>query len=178
MNIIDLVKQIQNKNFDNFYVFAGEEITLANIYLGRMGNVKRVDTVAEIYSKLTTKNKLFKTNESFVYVVRDDTDFMNNNKVEELISRMKYNTLVFCCTELKKNSKFYKATKEHLIEFNTMTTEQLIPEVKKLLPMDTKMAEQLIIACDNNYGLIVNEIDKNAFLIITNAREVYGKGFK
>jgi DNA polymerase III delta subunit len=26
--------------------------------------------------------------------------------------------------------------------------------------MDTKMAEQLIIACDNNYGLIVNEIDK------------------
>ena len=160
MNIIDLVKQIQNKNFDNFYVFAGEEITLANIYLGRMGNVKRVDTVAEIYSKLTTKNKLFKTNESFVYVVRDDTDFMNNNKVEELISRMKYNTLVFCCTELKKNSKFYKATKDHLIEFNTMTTEQLIPEVKKLLPMDTKMAEQLIIACDNNYGLIVNEIDK------------------
>ena len=25
---------------------------------------------------------------------------------------------------------------------------------------------------------IINEIDKNAFLIITNAREVYGKGLK
>ena len=25
---------------------------------------------------------------------------------------------------------------------------------------------------------IINEIDKEAFLIITNAREVYGKGFK
>lgn len=160
MDIVTLVKQIQNNNLDNFYVFAGEEITLANIYLNKMGTVKRVDTVAEILSKLRNKNKLFKNNEHYIYVVRDDSDFMNYPKLEELISQIKCNTLVFCCTELKKNTKFYKATKEHIVEFNCMTTQQLLGEVQKIVPINKKLAEDFIVACDNNYGAILNELDK------------------
>lgn len=160
MNIITLKNQIVNNNLNHFYVFAGEEISLANIYLNKMGNVVRIDSVADIFSKLKTRNKLFKTQESIVYVVRDDSDFINNPKVEELINQIKYNTLVVCCTELKKNSKFYKICKDYLIEFNPMTTEQLKGEVKRLLPMSNEMTEQLILACDNNYGAILSEIDK------------------
>lgn len=160
MDIVSLNKQIQQGKLNRFYVFVGEEISLANIYLCKMGTVKRVDTVAEILPRLRTKNKLFKTNEDCVYVVRDDMDFIMNTKVDELINSFKYNTLVLCCTQLKKNTKFYKLIKDYIVEFNPMSTKQLLPQVKKLLPMDNAVAEQFIEACDNNYGAILNEIDK------------------
>jgi len=47
-----------------------------------------------------------------------------------------------------------------------------------------KKQEQNIILCVASRGeireirFIINEIDKNAFIVITNAREVFGKGFK
>ena len=161
MDLVKLKKQIQQNALDRFYCFAGEEISLQSIYLNKMGTIKRVDTVAEIWKSLTTKSKLFKSTSNIVYVVRDDKEFMTNAKLEELIGLIKYNTLILQVTKLDKKTKFYKTAKDYLIEFNPMTTQQLLQTVLNLMPIkDTKLTSQFIEACGNNYGVILSELDK------------------
>ena len=163
MDIVTLKKQIQQGKLDRFYVFAGEEIALQNIYLDKMGELKRADTVTEIWGKLTNSKclKLFKQDHDYIYVVRDDDEFIKNNKLSELIGLINNNTLVLCVTKIDKKTKFYKAVKDYVIEFNKMTTQQLLPTVMNASPIkDRALISQFIEACDNDYGAIMSEIDK------------------
>ena len=59
MDIVKFKKQVQQGKLDHFYVFTGDEIALQNIYLNQLSNVKRVDTVLEVWSKLKSSNKLY-----------------------------------------------------------------------------------------------------------------------
>lgn len=161
MDIVKFKKQVQQGKLDHFYVFTGDEIALQNIYLNQLSNIKRVDTVLEIWSKLKSSNKLFKQDAEHVYVVRDDKDFMSKDNILELISNIKHNTLILQVTKLDKKTKFYKAVKDYVIEFNTMTTKQLLPTIMNLMPVkNSKMATEFIEACNNDYGTIMSELDK------------------
>lgn len=161
MDIVKFKKQVQQGKLDHFYVFTGDEIALQNIYLNQLSNIKRVDTVLEIWSKLKSSNKLFKQDAEHVYVVRDDKDFMSKDNILELISNIKHNTLILQVTKLDKKTKFYKAIKDYVIEFNTMTTKQLLPTIMNLMPVkNSKMATEFIEACNNDYGTIMSELDK------------------
>lgn len=161
MDIVKFKKQVQQGKLDHFYVFTGDEIALQNIYLNQLSNVKRVDTVLEVWSKLKSSNKLFKQGAEHVYVVRDDKDFMSKDNILELISNIKHNTLILQVTKLDKKTKFYKAIKDYVIEFNTMTTKQLLPTIMNLMPVkNSKMTTEFIEACNNDYGTIMSELDK------------------
>lgn len=161
MDIVKFKKQVQQGKLDHFYVFTGDEIGLQNIYLNQLSNVKRVDTVLEVWSKLKSSNKLFKQGAEHVYVVRDDKDFMSKDNILELISNIKHNTLILQVTKLDKKTKFYKAIKDYVIEFNTMTTKQLLPTIMNLMPVkNSKMTTEFIEACNNDYGTIMSELDK------------------
>lgn len=161
MDIVKFKKQVQQGKLDHFYVFTGDEIALQNIYLNQLSNIKRVDTVLEIWSKLKSSNKLFKQDAEHVYVVRDDKDFMSKDNILELISNIKHNTLILQVTKLDKKTKFYKAIKDYVIEFNTMTTKQLLPTIMNLMPVkNSKMTTEFIEACNNDYGTIMSELDK------------------
>lgn len=161
MDIVKFKKQVQQGKLDHFYVFTGDEIALQNIYLNQLSNVKRVDTVLEVWSKLKSSNKLFKQGAEHIYVVRDDKDFMSKDNILELVSNIKHNTLILQVTKLDKKTKFYKAIKDYVIEFNTMTTKQLLPTIMNLMPVkNSKMTAEFIEACNNDYGTIMSELDK------------------
>ena len=166
MDLVLLKKQIQQNKLEHFYIFCGPEIGLQNMYINQMSNnmPARADSIKEIWSKLTGKNRLFKTNRKFVYVVRDDEHFMSNEKYWDSINNIVSGTLVLLITDLDKRSKFYKHFKDIIIPFNHLTTAQLLPSVKKLIKGTDANLKYFIEACDNDYNTILNELDKLKYL--------------
>lgn len=157
MNLNELKGQIKNGNIMPFYIFTGEEIELQNIYLNKMGNVVRVDSVSNVYRQLTSK-LLIGNNKDNIYVCRDDDDFIKNEKAWTNISnKIKNGTLVLQLTSPNKRSKFYKTFENtNIVEFNHVSTAQLQPMISKLIDGDVKY---LIECCDNDYKSILNFID-------------------
>ena len=161
MDIVELKSQIKSGKLDNLYVFVGEEIGLMNLYISKMSDeAHRVDSVAGVWKRLTSrglgKGKPF-------YVVRDDKEFMQAEKVWTTAEKMiRYGTLVLLYTNLDKRSRFYKAMEEHMVVFDKMTRHQLVNFVMKEFPYGIKEeeAEYLCEACNDDYTQIQNEMDK------------------
>ena len=165
MELIELNRAIMEHNLDNFYIFTGEEINLMNLYLNQIGDNKRVDTVLEIWSKLTSTGKFtkpkFKT-----YVVRDDMEFAKDEKAWSNISKIKNGRLVLLYTDIKKTTKFYKHFKDIIVEFKHLTTAQLYhqlmqnPKYAIIANADKNILEYFIESCNNDLNTIDNEVDK------------------
>ena len=160
MDIVELKRQIKAKELLNFYIFTGEEIALMNIYINQMSkDVRRVATVSEVYTALTSK--LIGDNSGVVYVVRDDKDFMTREKVYlDIGKKIKNGILVLCITDVDHRSKFYTHYKDTIIDFPHMTTAQLYPSVSKLVKGRENVINYFIERCDNDYATIMNNIDK------------------
>lgn len=162
MDIVALKKQIKDKKLDNFYILAGEEIGVLNVYISQMGdNVVRADEVSEIWTKLTSRTL---GTQPAVYVVRDDKKFMSAEREKVwtgIQDKIKNGILVLCATNLDKRSKFAKAFEENTVVFEKMTPAQLVQFAKKHLKTASKPAlEHLVYLCDNDYSRVENEIDK------------------
>lgn len=160
MDLVQLKKQIKEKKLDNFYILAGEEIGILNIYINKMGtNIVRADEVADVWRNLTTRT--FGRSDT-VYVVRDDKKFMSMEKVwENITDKIKNGILVICITNLDKRSKFYKAFQDRVVIFEKMTEAQLLHFCKKQLPsVSDSILKYLIYLCNNDYTRVENEIDK------------------
>ena len=165
MELIELNRAIMEHNLDNFYIFTGEEINLMNLYLNQISDNERVDTVLEIWSKLTSTGKFtkpkFKT-----YVVRDDMDFLKNEKAWSNISKIKNGRLVLLYTDIKKTTKFYKHFKDIIVEFKHLTTAQLYHQLQQnpkyaiIANADKNILEYFIESCNNDLNTIDNEVDK------------------
>ena len=78
MELVQLKQDIKSKKLKKFYVFTGTELGVMGIYLSEIGNVLKADSVADIWKKLTVKNL---KNESYVFCVRDDKDFLKNTEL-------------------------------------------------------------------------------------------------
>ena len=165
MELIELNRAIMEHNLDNFYIFTGEEINLMNLYLNQIGDNERVDTVLEIWSKLTSTGKFtkpkFKT-----YVVRDDMEFAKDEKAWSNISKIKNGRLVLLYTDIKKTTKFYKHFKDIIVEFKHLTTAQLYHQLQQnpkyaiIVNADKNILEYFIESCNNDLNTIDNEVDK------------------
>ena len=163
MDIVKLKSQIKSGKLDNLYVFVGEEIGLMNLYIGKMcKDAHRVDSVAGVWKRLTSRG--LNGGKSF-YVVRDDKEFMQAEKVWSVADKMiRYGTLVLLYTNLDKRSRFYKAMEHHIVTFDKMTRPQLANFVSKQFPFDISQdeIEYLCEACNDDYTQIQNEMDKLA----------------
>lgn len=164
MELVELNRQLRTNNIGNFYIFTGDEIGLQNVYLKQFGEYKRVDTVSEILSKLTTRGFGFNKSTKEVYVVRDDLDFLNNKHLEENIKQLekaKLGTLIVQITTANKKAAWYKTWNYYVIEFKKLTPTQLIHQIQHYnLTTDKKTLEYFVYACNNDYTTIMNEIDK------------------
>lgn len=158
MDLMELNNDIRYNNLKNLYIFTGEEIELQNIYLHQMGEYQRVDSVGNVFTSLTSKMLKPK---NIIYVVRDDHQFMRNDKAfKSLADKIKNGTLVLQITNLDKRSAFYKHFKQDIIEFNHLTTNQLATRVEPLIRGDKGVITYFIERCNNDYNTILNEIDK------------------
>lgn len=164
MELVELNRQLRTNNIGNFYIFTGDEIGLQNVYLKQFGEYKRVDTVSEVLSKLTTRGFGFNKSTKEVYVVRDDLDFLNNKHLEENIKQLekaKLGTLIVQITTANKKAAWYKTWNYYVIEFKKLTPTQLIHQIQHYnLTTDKKTLEYFVNACNNDYTTIMNEIDK------------------
>lgn len=155
LGLLDLQGQIREGNLLPFYVFIGEEIELQNIYLKQMGDVVRIDRVADIYNKITSK---LISGKFAVYVVRDDMDFIKSEKTWGSISNKIRNAiLVVQVTTPSKCKKFIKELNNCVVEFNHMTTKQLLNVVNMDCSVSNK--QYFIEACNNDLNTINNYLD-------------------
>lgn len=163
MTIVELKEQIRNNELEPFYIFTGEEWKIQEIYLEQISKttqktIKRIDSIADVYSSLRNGSLLRK---SYIYVVRDDKELMTNEKLQaQLSDLLKSDMLILMLTTLDKRLKFYKTYKDSIVEFELLNPLILRRYIQKEIALSDKNADKLIEVCESNYGRCLLEIDK------------------
>jgi DNA polymerase III delta subunit len=171
MNLAELKKCIVEKQFDNVYIFTGDEIKIMNIYIKQIADLQnravvRRDTVGEIFKTLKVSRL---TKDSNVYVILDDMDFIKQEKYwEQLMTATKDHTIILVYSQMDKRGKFYKQYKDKVCEFEKLHESVLAKYIQKEVHLNTDRAKELSLMCDNSYNRILMEVDKLKHLLELN----------
>lgn len=163
MDVTQIKSHIQNNSFDKFYIFSGPEWKVQRLYIDQIAKVsgkelKYIDSIADIYGKKGSKMFVPK---SYVYVVRDDKEITQNEKVQEqLDSIIGNNILILLLVTLDKRTKFYKSYKDTIVEFEALKTEILRKYLQREINLSDKNCDKLMEVCEYDYGRCLLEIDK------------------
>lgn len=162
MEVADFKNLIRSKVVSKFTIFTGEEYMVQKIYAEQIAKVyglkiKHIDSVADISKQLGTMS-LFK--ENYLYMVRDDKEFMQSDKIEETLAKLKSDMLILTLTTLDKRLKFTKTYKDSIVEFKPLKSENLKVYIKREIDLSDRNIDILMEICDYNYGQCLLEIDK------------------
>lgn len=166
MKLHELQQQIISKSLNKLYIFYGEEVGIMDIYLDKIysvvgADVARVETVQEAYAKMRQK-KLAGGPRCFV--VRDDKDFLKNDKVWDSVFSLVNSSpdfLILIYSSMDKRSKFYKQNVDSMTEFEKLSSAMLSKYIEKELPgIPNSAAVHLAEVCECNYSRILLECDK------------------
>jgi len=162
MEVIDLKNLIKSNQIPNFMIFAGEEYMVQKIYIQQIAKVMNlkvqyIDAVADIVQSLGTKS-LF--SENHLYLVRDDKDFMQSDKVAEVIAKLKSDMLILTLTTLDKRLKFIKTYNSSIVDFKPLKSENLKVYIKREIDLSDRNIDILMEICEYSYGRCLLEIDK------------------
>lgn len=158
VNLMEFMTHIKEDRLLPFYIFTGEEIGLMNVYLAKMKTpVKRESSVASILRPLTQRSIV--ANDK-VFAVRDDKDFLSTESRWKSLEDIKYGTLILLYTKIDGRSKFLKQFSDHVVQFDRMTTTQLMNHFSKKFKVPANLLKQVIELCDRDYSRIENELDK------------------
>ncbi len=163
MDIVELAKQIKEKSFQPFYIFTGPEAAVADMYINKVQKASaltkvRIESVASAMRKIRVQTTL---SPNKLFIVRDDADFMKAEKDwQKVIDAMGSNIMIFLVTNLDKRGKFYKRLKDSVVVFEHLTTAQLTKHIMKDASLSKQSAQHLAQICENDYGRILNEINK------------------
>ena len=163
MDVSTLKSHIKLKTIPKVLIFSGPEWKVQEIYINQIAKVtakevKRIDSVSSIYTYL--RNRSF-VGHSFIYIVRDDKELMQNEKLQAKIeSVLGDNILIHILTSVDKRTKYYKAFKASIIEFNTLSDAMLKKYALKELKLSESDLQRLIDICEHDYGRMLLEIDK------------------
>lgn len=156
--IANLKKEINAGKLKNLYVFIGEEEGMKDLYVKKLGtNIVRANSFKDIIPKLTSKT-LF--TQPKTYVIKEDKDVIKNNV--DIASLIGKNRVIFSYGALDKRSKFYKAVKKHVYEFNRLTPAQLAGYICNEMGewIDYELAMKVAVNCNNDFSRVQMEIDK------------------
>lgn len=155
---MEFMTHIKEDRLLPFYIFTGEEIGLMNFYLGKIQvPVKRESSVASILRPLTQRSIVSSTK---VFAVRDDKEFLSSESRWKSLEDIKYGTLILLYTKIDGRSKFLKQFADHVVQFDRMTTTQLMNHFSKKFKVPADVLEQVIELCVRDYSRIENELDK------------------
>jgi len=162
MEVIDLKNLIKSKEIPHFMIFTGEEYMVQKIYIQQIAKVMNlkvqyIDAVADIVQSLGTKS-LF--SENHLYLVRDDKDFMQSDKVAEVIAKLKSDMLILTLTTLDKRLKFIKTYNSSIVDFKLLKSENLKVYIKREIDLSDRNIDILMEICEYSYGRCLLEIDK------------------
>lgn len=164
MDLNSLHTQLRQKQLTNFYIFSGPEWAVQRIYINQISSIsgkklQYVDKFADIYGKLKNPG-IVKTKN--VYVIRDDKDIISEEKVQEQIKNgvLSGNILILLLTNVDKRTKFYKAYKDMIVEFEPLKPAILKKYLQKEIELSDRNYDILMEVCEYDYGRCLLEIDK------------------
>jgi DNA polymerase III delta subunit len=165
LTLPQLKQQIKDGEFDDWYIFTGEEHEVLNIYIDHIANksgAKKVyvDDLSSIFSK-SRQSSLVKI--KTLYVIIDDKDFLTNEKAWKALQRkspFNDDIVIFYYTSRDKRNKFWKQFADRVVEFEHLDKRLLTKYIRKDLDLSDRNCEELIDICENDYGRILLEIDK------------------
>lgn len=158
-NIVSFHSDIVKDELKPFYIITGEEIGLINYYISQIKRqVKRETSISSIWRSLTTKGIVSKES---TYVVRDDDEFLKNDKINSRLSDIRYGTLIILITTASKYKKFLNKYSDNVITFDRMTPAQLDNYFKnRYKEIDAEFVEYIVDRCDYDFSKTENELDK------------------
>lgn len=165
MQLENLKHQLSNNTLQPLYVFMGEEVGIMDIYIKKIEElsrkaVRRVDSIATIYSKL--QNQAFMPTAN-CYIIRDDKDYLSQEKVWPTLLSGRgqgFNTIILVYTDIDKRSKFYKAHADIIVQFDKLIPEVLAKYIRRDIGLEVDLGVKFARACDNDYSRILLESDK------------------
>lgn len=163
MDVATLKAKIKSKQLPSYLIFSGPEWKVQEIYINQISKItgkeiKRVDSITDIYSQLRNKSLMKKP---IIYIVRDDKELMTNEKIQQQLSTiLADNMLIHVLTSVDKRTKYYKLYKDTIVEFEALNEAILKKYIKKEINLSDKNCQILIDICEHDYGRILLEIDK------------------
>lgn len=169
----ELKAKMKQGQLPKFLVFTGEEWKVQEIFIQQIAKMKnlevrRIDTIGDIYSKLKSKSIVSR---NFLYVVRDDKEIMTNKELQSQIgvplpfskyekSILGDNILIMLASKLDKRTTFYAVIADELVEFEALSPQMLKKYIQREIDLSDVNCEKLIEICNSDYGRILLEIDK------------------
>jgi DNA polymerase III delta subunit len=165
MDLLQLNKELLEKDLSKFYCFTGVEREVINIYIKKIVEISgkkqiNVDKLSDIFDSLDSSNIL---NLNYVYVITNDADFIKKEPIWNKVINDGFqgdNIIIMVYFSIDKRSKFYGGYKDHIFEFDKMSAEVLARQIKKEIGLNFSLAEDLAVRCDCLYGVVLLECDK------------------
>lgn len=163
MDVATLKNHIKLKTLPTFLIFSGDEWKVQQIYINQIAKVTgkkcvRIDSIGEIFQKLTNRSFV---KESVVYIVRDDKELMQNEKLQQRIEKvLGDNMLILLLTNVDKRTKFYKSYKASICDFERLSDKMLEKYALREISLSKANIQRLIEICEHDFGKILLEIDK------------------
>lgn len=164
MDISTVKAHIKSATFDDFYVFTGPEVGVMDIYIDKMAStanaeVLRADSLADVYKKCNAPALVRKRQ---IFVIRDDRDFILNDKIELNLTRRSssWSMIIFIYSAIDKRSKFWKSHSDQIVVFDHLKPAVLAKYVSKEVNLSSDNISKLMEVCEYDYSRILLESDK------------------
>ena len=164
MDIKLLKTDILSNNIPNFLIFEVYEYALAEQYIDYISStinkpIKLYYSSKEVIYDIETNLK-----EDYLYIIYNDKSVISDEDIVKALINSKRNIIVYY-TELDKRSLFYKNNKNYIVEFKKLDKNTLLAYAIKLCKdkkcsIDQGKLITLIEYCNNDLGILINELDK------------------
>lgn len=164
MNIKLLKTDILSNNIPNFLIFEVYEYALAKQYIDYISStinkpIKLYYSSKEVIYDIETNLK-----EDNLYIIYNDKNVTIDDTLVDKLINSKRNIIVYY-TELDRRSSFYKNNKNYIVEFKKLDKDTLLAYAIKLCKdkkcsIDQSKLITLIEYCNNDLGILINELDK------------------
>ena len=164
MEVYSVLHDIREKNVKDFYIFAGDEWKIQQIYIKQIAKVKnlrikRINSINDIYNQLQNKSLL---SSNFCFVCRDDEAVIRNEKLWSQIKSEIFagNIYILKLTNVDKRTKFYKQFADEICVFDHLEPRILKKYIQNEIELSDKNCQRLMEVCEYDYGRCLLEIDK------------------
>ena len=164
MDIKLLKTDILSNNIPNFLIFEVYEYALAEQYIDYISStinkpIKLYYSSKEVIYDIETNLK-----EDYLYIIYNDKSVISDEDIVKALINSKRNIIVYY-TELDKRSLFYKNNKNYIVKFKKLDKNTLLAYAIKLCKdkkcsIDQDKLVTLIEYCNNDLGILINELDK------------------
>ena len=164
MNIKLLKTDILSNNIPNFLIFEVYEYALAKQYIDYISStinkpIKLYYSSKEVIYDIETNLK-----EDNLYIIYNDKNVTIDDTLVDKLVNSKRNIIIYY-TELDRRSLFYKNNKNYIVEFKKLDKDTLLAYAIKLCKdkkcsIDQDKLVTLIEYCNNDLGILINELDK------------------